>query len=315
MSAALDMTSDEYHADETGDTPTLNASIARILCTRTPAHAWAAHPKLNPEWQRREDDKFDVGNVVHSLLLQGIDIVHRVDANDWRTKDAKLERDSARGRGKIPLLERQWSEVAAMLDAVRAQVASLPLTPPPFTDGQPEQTLVWSEHGVRCRARLDWLHHDGLTVDDLKTTTASAEPAAWARTLYGMGADIQAAFYTRAVQAVYGHTVVDFRWVVAECAPPYAVSVINLAPSAMALANEKVDHALAVWRRCLATDTWPGYPPQVASVEAPGYEESRWLERQAMAEATTTRAVLDGDIGMAERRYETWLETLKDHGP
>jgi hypothetical protein len=23
----------------------------------------------------------------------------------------------------------------------------------------------------------------------------------------------------------------------------------------------------------------------------------------------------DGDIAVAERRYETWLETLKDHGP
>ena len=275
----LDLTADEYHADQTGEPPTLSASIAKLLVTKTPAHARAAHPRLNPDWRPSYEEKFDVGTACHSLLLQGIDVVHRVDAPDWRTKAAKDERDWARGTGKVPLLERQWLEVEQMLDAVRVQVARLPLSPPPFTDGVPEQTLVWEEAGVRCRARIDWLHNDHLTIDDLKTTSASAEPNAWAKTLYGMGADLQAAAYVRAVQAAFGVTFVTFRWIVAEAYPPYAVSVIDLAPSALQLANEKWDYALGIWRRCLETNEWPAYAPRVASVEAPAWEEARFLER------------------------------------
>lgn len=280
----LDLTADEYHADAVEGPPTLSASIAKLLVTKTPAHARAAHPKLNPDYRPTYDDKFDLGTAVHSLLLQGVDIAHVVQENDWRKNSAKDERDWARGTGKIPLLERQWLEVEAMLDAVRVQVARLPLTPPPFTDGEPEKTLVWEEAGVRCRARIDWLHNDHLTITDLKTTSASAEPDAWRRTMYGFGGDVQAAFHTRGVQAVYGTSFVSFRFVVAETYPPYAVSVVDLAPSAMALANEKVDEALAVWRRCLETDTWPGYPARVASIDVPGWEEARWLERQAVAQ-------------------------------
>lgn len=277
----LDLTADEYHADATRTaTPTLSSGIVKLLCTKTPLHAWAAHPRLNPDYQPTHDDKFDVGTACHSLLLQGIDLVHVVDANDWRTKDAKLERDSARGTGKIPLLTRQWDEVSLMLDAVRQQVARLPIKPPPFTNGTPEQTIVWNEAGVMCRARLDWLHADALTIDDLKTTSVDFDR--WTRkTMWENGYALQAAWYQRGVQSVYGVTFCDFRFVLAEVAPPYAVSVVDLAPSALSLANEQIDYALATWRQCLETDTWPAYPLRIATVEAPAWLETRWYERQA----------------------------------
>lgn len=281
--STLDLTADEYHADQTGDQPTLSASIARILCAKTPAHARAAHPRLNPDYARKEEDKFDLGNAVHSLLLQGIDLAHVCHYDSWRTNDAKDARATARAHGRIPLLQKNWNEVEQMLTAVRLQVAKLPLDPPPFTNGEPEKTIVWEEDGVACRARLDWLHEGALVIDDLKSTSASAEPAAWRKTLYGMGGDLQAAMYVRGVQAVYGTTFTTFRWIVAETYPPFAVSVVDLAPAALALANEKLDWAIATWKRCLDTGEWPGYVPRVASIDPPAWEEARWLERQALA--------------------------------
>lgn len=280
----LDLTSDAYHSDDTGEVPTLSASIAKLLCTKTPAHAKAAHPRLNPNYERKAEDKFDVGQAVHSLLLQGVDLVHVVHENDWRKKDAQAARDEARSYGRIPLLAKQWHDVSQMLDAVRAQLAVLRINPAPFSNGTPEQTIVWDEDGVKCRARLDWITGDGLHIFDLKTTSASAEPDAWRKTAYGMGADVQAALYTRGAQAVYGTTFVDFTFLVAETYPPYAISLVNLSPAALALANAKVDHAVETWKRCLAEDRWPAYPTRVASVDPPAWEEARWLERQAMAE-------------------------------
>lgn len=277
---------DTYHADEVIDTPpTLSASIANMLITKSPAHARAAHPKLNPNLVREESDKFDLGTCCHELLLRGISIIDVIDANDWRTKDAKEARTASRQAGRIPLLPPQAAAVTEMVAAAREQLADHTADPPLFTDGKPEQTLVWAEgNGVVCRARLDWLRDDFTAIDDLKSTSASAEPSRWTRTMYGMGSDVQVAFYRRGVEKLTGVTPA-FRYAVVETYPPYVLSVVDLAPSALALAEAKVDAAIEIWADCLTNDFWPGYDQRVASIELPTWEEMRWLEREAMEAA------------------------------
>jgi hypothetical protein len=279
---------DRYHADDLllgADAPSLSASIANILVNRSPAHARAAHPKLNPDLVREESDKFDIGTAAHSVLLQGVDLVEVVPFSDWRTNEAKARREAARYEGRIALLTDQSERVWGMVDAIRKQLADHAARPPLFTDGKPEQTLVWEDdHGVVCRARLDWLRDDYTAIDDLKTTSASADPAKWTRTMYGMGCDVQVAFYMRGVERLTGIKPV-FRYVVAETYPPFALSVVDLAPSAIALAEDKVQTAIDLWAACLEADRWPAYCEQVASIELPTFEELRWLEREGV-EAT-----------------------------
>lgn len=271
-----------YHLDQFGETPTLSATIARILCSQTPAHAKAAHPRLNPDYTRQDDEKFDIGNAVHSLLLEGDDKAFVIHADSWRTKDAKESRDEARAHGKVPLLVGQHESVLAMLEAVRGQISLLDVDPAPFTAGKPEQTLTWDENGVACRARLDWLHDDHSCIDDLKTTSRSADPDAWGRTMFSMNYDIQAVLYMRGVKALTGEEP-DFRFVIAETQPPFAVSIVALAPDALALANSKVDYALDLWARCLKSGRWEGWPNRVCYTEAPPWAEVRWLEREDVA--------------------------------
>jgi hypothetical protein len=217
----------DYH-DDPCEQPSLSASIAAILCTQTPAHAWVAHPRLNPHFERHEEQKFDVGTAAHSLLLEGESAVRVVYADDWRTKEAKELRDEARAHNQIPLLEKHWAAVQAMAAAVRTQLERVDAVPPLFTDGKPEQTLVWEEAGVTCRARLDWLRDDYQAADDLKTTSRTANPEQWARSLFGSGRDVQAAFYRRGIRAVTGVDA-DFRYCIVETYPPFALSVVSLA--------------------------------------------------------------------------------------
>lgn len=273
---------DDYHADRVTNAPTLSASIAHLLVTASPLHAWTAHPRLNPAYQREEDGKFDIGTVAHAVLLEGRDVVEVVDFPDWRTGAAREAREAAREAGRVPLLAKHWAAVEAMVSAARDQLAAHTAAPALFAEGLPEQTLVWEEDGgVGCRARLDWLRDDRRTIDDYKTTSGSANPERWERTLFGIGADVQAAWYLRGLAAVTrSMTWAEFRWVVQETFPPYALSVVSLAPSALELASRKVEWALAVWRECLGSSRWPGYPVGVAYVESPGWEESRWLERE-----------------------------------
>ena len=280
---------DAYHADAVAKVPTLSASIAAMLCTSSPAHARAAHPKLNPDFKREERTEFDIGSVAHRLLLENRPLEEAceiIDAPDWRTKAAKAARDEAREAGKVPLLTKHAAAVGAMFDAAGEQLAAIDATPGFFIDGKPEQTLVWEEEGgVVCRALVDWLHDDYSAIDDYKTTSASASPERWTRTLFTIGADVQVAFYLRGLRAVTGETSdADFRFVVQETYPPYALCPIGLGPDVMALAERKVEWAIRRWRICLDTGLWAAYPDEVCFAELPAWEEARWMEKEAREE-------------------------------
>jgi hypothetical protein len=282
----LDLTAADYHQDKIDDRPSLNASIAKVLLAESPLHAWHAHPRLNPNYIPSVDRKFDVGTVVHRMLLQPEQANHVavIDALDWRTKAAQEVRDQAREDGNTPLLAGEWDRVQEMLTAVRDQINRLDVDPLPFYAGKAEQTICWEDErtSVLCRARIDWLHDGNRAVSDLKTTKLSANPATWSqRTLWSIGAHIQSAVYKRAVLATTGIEP-DLRFVIAETSPPYAISVVSVAPSGLALAEAQFDHALDVWKRCLETNQWPAYPTQTVEAEAPPWLESQWWETQQL---------------------------------
>lgn len=278
------MSADEYHADPC-ERPSLSSSIARTLVGQSPLHAWAAHPKLNPDWKPSDPEAhFDLGNVVHSLLLD--DSAEKVEIilfDNWRTDLSQMQRDEAREAGKTPLLAKHYEQAVKIVAGIREQIEWLNITPALLDQGKPEQTLIWEDHGVLCRARLDWLRDDHRAIDDVKTTGRSASPEQFSRSLFGLGYDVQAAMYQRAVLALTG-VVAEFRFVVVETHAPYAVSVVSLSPGSLMLANKKLDYALDAWARCLREDSWPGYPTQVCFAELPSWEETRWLERE-LAEA------------------------------
>lgn len=280
----LDLSAEQYHADKVVDVPTLSRSIAHLLCTASPAHARAAHPRLNPFFARKDDPKFDLGTATHDVFFAGPERLVIVDAENWRTNAAKAERYEARVQGKIALLAHEHGRVLEMVDALVRGLDEHGANPRPFdSKGKAEQTLTWEEAGgVVCRARLDWLHDDYTYIDDLKTTghEMGASPEKFTgRSFYGNGYDLQAAFYTRGVLALTG-ALPTFRFVVIETEPPYALSVVTPGPDVLTLANKKVEWALDLWRRCLASGDWPSYDRRVATAVLPVWEEARWLEKE-----------------------------------
>lgn len=285
---------DEYHADNIADTPTLSATIATTLCAQTPAHAWANHPKLNPNYEREEKPHYDLGTIVHQLLLEGhTNSLVAIDADNYRTNAAKEERDAAYAAGLTPILVRELPRVQAMVDAVTDRLAGHEADPPLFSDGLAERTLVWEEAGgVVCRARLDWLRDDRAAIDDLKTTGRSADPEACSRMLFGLGYDVRASFYLRGLAAVVGPVVAgmaEFRWCFIETEPPYALSVVSPGPDVLAVGDAKVEYAINRWRECLKADVWPGYPTRVCYAELPAWEEARWLAKEIREDESERR--------------------------
>jgi hypothetical protein len=58
------------------------------------------------------------------------------------------------------------------------------------------------------------------------------------------------------------------------------VSVIGHGPDVLQLAEKKIRRALELWRACLETGRWPGYPSRTCFATLPPWEEARWLERE-----------------------------------
>lgn len=271
MTTAI-LTAAEYHTDP-GDTPTLNSTTARTLLLRTPAHAYAEHPRLGGE-RKESTAAMSMGTAVHQLLLRD-DRVDVLDFPDWRTKAAQEAKQVSLEQGRVPMLTKDWAKAQAIADRVRQQIRGLNARPLPFTAGTPEHALRFQDNGAECRALIDWLRDDRSSIDDLKVTGLTADPARWSRKLFNDGYDIQAAFYIRAVEAAYGKTPA-FRWLVVETNPPYPVSIITLSEQAMFAARVKVDAAISMWNTCMATDSWPAYSPDVYVAEVPG-----WMKDQA----------------------------------
>lgn len=288
------ISADAYHADPCVE-PSLSSSIAKLLVTpgTTPLHAWTESARLNPDHEPDEQEKFDLGKACHSLILRDPQEFEIIDAANWKKDVHQAARASARAAGKIPLLAHQFIDASKMAVEARRQLDKHEEGRNFFVSGKPEMTMVWREGDVLCRARVDWQPNDGVYWPDYKSTAASADPDSWQRTAYGMGADIQAAFYLRGFRAL-GFDKARFRFAVQENYKPFALSVVGLMPGALDLADRKVERAIAVWRECRRTNAWPAYPRRTAWIDAPAYHEAAVLNREVRdAEAAGTRSAID----------------------
>lgn len=286
-----DLSEDSYQSDPC-DAPSLTQSITKILLAQTPLHAWTAHPKLNTDFVREEREMFDLGTAAHALMLQGLSVAHIIQAkkmegagknrvatdipvDDYKTKEAREERDAAREAGKVPLLAHQWSRVQRMVLAGQSQLKTHKEAPDAFTDGKPEQSLVWEDdHGVICRARLDWLHASMKKIDDYKSTGMNANPENFGRVVESAGWDVQAAFYRRGVRKLTGQDPA-FRFVVQENSEPFALVVLGIGPDFQWSGESKVQRAIDLWAKCLAENKWPGWTDRIAYPLLPVWAESK----------------------------------------
>lgn len=277
------MTAAQYHADPCPE-PSLSASFACELITTTPAHARLKHPRLNKTYVDEKATHFDIGEVAHAAFLEGRDIVEVLEFPDFKTNAAREARDKARGNGRVPLLRKHWHDVDLMLQATRKQLDAHEDGQFMFTQGIAEPVLVWCEEGVWCRARLDWLRLDqwqrGFAIDDLKTSSTSADPETLSeRKVWDLGWDVKASFYRRGLYQLTGCGA-EFRFAVQEMYAPFALSVIAPSPGAEMLGDMKVHLAMERWERGLRANHWPGYPRRTAYFEVPAWLEKRWADRE-----------------------------------
>lgn len=236
------MTNAEYHAD-----PALGSTSMKTLALRTPAH-WkyeSEHPV--------HKDVYDIGTLAHSLILEGDEsAVDVIDVTDKRGKKWTDPADEARAAAKIPVTTAEWDGIKGMRDAVMAH----PLAARMLTGHKAEQSVFHDDNGLMVKIRPD-IYQPGL-IADLKTCN-DASPSEFGKTAFNFGYFISAAMYRDVWKKATGEEV-GFSFINVEKAKPYLVSVVSLDEDAIEYGMQMIIRAKAIYKECMATGNWPGYP-------------------------------------------------------
>lgn len=290
-----------YHADPAPE-PSLSSTLARTVINQSPLHAWTMHPRLNPAYEPIEKKTFDIGRAAHRAVLgaggEYIEIPEDLLASNGAasTKAAREFIDAARAAGQTPLKAAEVAQIKAMAGHVHERLGQIAVRLDP---GRSEVVAMAQIDGIWCRAMVDNAPDDPRApLWDFKTTT-DASPEACTRAVMNYGYDVQAAFYREVWRAATGEDR-TFRFIFQEKTAPFEVCVIELDGEALAMATKKTARAREIWRNCLRSGHWPGYPAGVHQVALPTFYHERWLERES-AEADFKRAAGHDILDQAHR--------------
>lgn len=269
-----------YHADPVVG-GSLSSTGARTLATKTAAHfAW------DREHGRPDTRDLDFGRVAHARVLgRGTDVAVIVgtgkDKNAWRTAADKAAVAKAKAAGKTPIRWRDHQEIEQMAAALRAHATAGPLL---ARSGRHEAVGVWQDPdtGVWCRLMADFLPDvpDGarVLIVDYKTTK-DASPGEFAKSSANYGYDQQADWYSAGVAALDPrdeHPL--FVLIAQEKTPPYLVTANYQSEQALDRGRHRNRGARALYRRCVDTGTWPGYPVDPVELHLPGWAAHQFEE-------------------------------------
>src|SRR5690348_13211550 len=173
-----------------------NQSTANQLLNKSPRHAFEyrraqkafrGHPDPNHSRER------EIGTVTHKLLLGSHTGYLEINSDDYRTKQAQQTRAACERQGITPILSPDLARCARAANALREQLKeefNIEL------DGQSEIEVYWNEGPLACKAKLDHVRADGLTILDVKTGEEGA-PKRLLRRILDQGYHVQAACYSR----------------------------------------------------------------------------------------------------------------------
>ena len=260
--------------------PSLNNSVGKHFITGSPAHVWAAHPRLGNMGGVEPTAAMSLGSAAHSVILENswAPIVF-VDAPNFTTKAAREQRDAANAAGLFPVLEKDRETLQAMVFAMQeAEVFVGPgIKEECFAY---EKVLIWQEMGCWFRCRVDAIYGGNLggeqapdVIYDLKTTGLRATPDGWGRTAIWDYA-LQAAFYSRGYEIITGQTP-EFRFVVQETKPPYAVRQFEFDTIGVRYGKALAHRVVHRWTECMRSGEWLSYPTDIHTAQAP-----QWIIRE-----------------------------------
>lgn len=136
-----------------------------------------------------------------------------------------------------------------------------------MTRTETELSMLWSQLGMKCKARIDAYNLNHRCIIDLKSCeNASAD--AFARSIANFKYHVQAAWYIDAARAA-GFEVETMIFIAVEKSAPYGVACYALDDQAVEEGRIQIARALPLLANCEATNCWPGYDAGVQTLSLP----------------------------------------------
>jgi hypothetical protein len=213
------------------------------------------------------------GSALHTMLLEGKDVFNArytvlKDGFDGRTKKGKEEKDEINRNGKIAISAEEYAGVIGMVESVRQHSIAAALV----EDGDAEVSIFAELEGVPCKARIDYVHMDGLIID-VKTCDDARVPA-FQNSYKKYGYHIQAAFYRKLYNLVSTDNPIEaVLFLAVEREFPHGVMVYKTDDTSMLVALDEIDHALAIYKREIIKGIRKGivYPEEIQTVSLPSW--------------------------------------------
>ncbi len=210
-----------------------------------------------------------LGTVVHGLVLEPDVFAQEIAVSpkfDRRTSFGKkaAEEFAADNQGKMVVDQDVYDRARRIADAVH----DCPLAGEEFTGGQPEVSFFWDEHGVRCKARMDYVR--GSSIIDLKTCQ-DASPEGFARQCANLYYHVQTAHYLAGYRETIGWDADRFVFVAVESEAPHTVGVYTLDPRALQSGRILIKRAASAYRTALELDDWRNYQQEIIELQLPSW--------------------------------------------
>lgn len=260
-----DMIEQEYRAQ----TAIAGSDAKKILPPLTPLH-YAAH--MAGETKREPSKSMVLGTMAHVAVLEPTKLdtafVQKPEGKDgdFRTKEGKEWKASV---GTTPILDQDEARaVRGIRDSIAAHSAARELLAECDTE-----VAMFAEHrtGLWIKGRVDALKAPTdleTIIVDVKTTSAGADYGTFSRQAAQLNYHVSAAWYCH-LCGLNGLPPARFYWVVVETSAPYAVAVYEIAPDALDLGASMMSDALSLIADCEDRGEWPGYAPEVQSLNLP----------------------------------------------
>lgn len=123
--------------------------------------------------------------------------------------------------------------------------------------GYPEISIFWELNGVPVKVRLDRVTADYCIVDYKTTRSAAAED--FGKHAYNLGYYLKMALQHDVFAAAYGRKPTAVKLLAQEKEEPFLAKMYRMTDWQLEIGRQQYQAALALYKRCVETDTWPNY--------------------------------------------------------
>lgn len=279
----------EYHFERDD----MSSSALKVISKKSAAHYY--YQFLDPEYKaERLQQKRDVmsgkntkkahlrfGDCFHKLLLEPKEFEKKVVLWSGLPRNKKEGKDEFNKimenfeDGMLTMTEAEHKSAQEMAESVLSLSTARDFI---HADGDAEASLFWHDetYGIDCKARVDYLTHDGFLID-LKTAQNS-DHEGFRKDAYNFGYYIQAAWYMRGYEAVFGKKPKGFCFIAIEKEKPYVAGTYYATDDELMLGHYDIERALEEYSLSKKSGSWRGYPDKFVPLGLPAWGKKRLEE-------------------------------------